>query len=152
MKKFKYRLEALLKLKEHIEKEKQKDLATVRQRVLRQKQEIQQIERNHKQVLNGKRTKQSDKLSVAELLVYSRYLLKLKGDALNNRELLRGLQKTESEKRDLLLQAVKERKTYEKLKERQQEQFNKEVTTLEKKESDEIGLNSHRQKKKHSKS
>ncbi len=152
MKKFKYRLEALLKVKQHIEREKQKDLAKVRQRVLKQKQEIKQIEQAHKQVLNGKREKQSDRLSVAELLVYSRYLLKLKGDTLNNRELLRGLQKTESEKRDLLIQAVKERKTYEKLKERQREQFNKEIATLEMKEGDEIGLNSHRQKTKHTKS
>ncbi len=147
MKKFKYRLEAILKVKEHIEKEKQKDVAAASDKVNRQKRALDGVRHRSAETLAGKRSSQGKgTLSLAELLVFSRYLTKLKGEDLTGRELLKGLQKNEQEKRNSLQKAVKERKIHSKLKERQQDAYHKDVNSQLTKESDEVGITIHRRK------
>jgi flagellar FliJ protein len=146
MKKFKYRLEALLKAKEHIEKEKQKQHATALQQVHNQQQSLKRIDRYRKSTLYQQRRGMTGSMSVAEMLVYCRYILKLKRDTLAGGELLKALKETEQKKRQSLVEASKERKVYEKLKERRREQFNNDVSLQTTKENDEIALNSFRLK------
>jgi flagellar export protein FliJ len=86
-------------------------------------------------------------LSLAEMLVYTRYIFKLKRDMLTGGEMLNALKKSEDEKRQLLVEASKERKIYQKLKERRREQFDHDVNMQSNKENDETALNSFRQKK-----
>ncbi len=147
MKKFKYRLEALLKAKEHIEKEKQKRHAAALQQVHNQQQALNRIEGHKVTTLSGQRRGMTGSMSMAEMLVYCRYILKLKRDMLAGGELLKALKKTEREERHSLVQASKERKVYEKLKERRREQFNNDVRLQTTKENDEIALNSFRLKR-----
>jgi flagellar FliJ protein len=147
MKKFKYRLQALLKAREHIEKERQKQHAAALHQVYNQQQTLSRIAQDKQDTLSGQRRVMTGSVSVAELLVYTRHILKLKREILAGRELLNVLQKDEGEKRRFLLEASKERKIYEKLKERQQEQFNYAVEQHATKENDEAALNSFRLKK-----
>ncbi len=147
MKKFKYRLESLLKAKEHIEKEKQKQHAGALQQVNNQQQALKQIDQNKTTTLSKQCNGMIGSMSVAEMLIYSRYILKLKRDMLAGSELLKALNKTEGEKREALVEASRERKVYEKLKERRHEQFNESVRLQTAKENDEIALNSYRLKR-----
>ena len=144
MKKFKYRLEALLKLREQIEKDRQKELAAATAKVNHQSERVSAIDESRRAALDSKRTAQSGVLTVDSLQLYSRYLFRLKRDTLGARELLKGLRKTESQKRGALLEAARDKKIYEKLKDRQQQQYLKDVQALETKEADETGLNSYR--------
>jgi len=146
MKKFKYRLEALLKAKEHIEKERQKQHAAALQQVNNQQQDMERIDQHRSTTLSQQRRGMTGSMSVAEMLVYCRYILKLKRDILAGGELLNALKETEQEKRQTLVKASKERKVYEKLKERRHEQFNNDVRLQTTKENDEIALNSFRLK------
>jgi flagellar FliJ protein len=146
MKKFKYRLETLLKAKEHIEKEKQKQHAAALQQVHNQQQDLKRIDQHRGTTLSQQRHGMTGSMSVAEMLVYCRYILKLKRDMLAGSELLNALQETEQGKRQTLVEASKERKVYEKLKERRHEQFNNDVRLQTTKENDEIALNSFRLK------
>ena len=147
MKKFKYRLETLLKVKEHIERQKQKDLAASTQKVYEQKKALNIIENKHSTALEKKRKSHIGNIVVSDMLIYSRYFLKLKKDNIAGLELLRVLSRAQEEKRRDLLEASKDKKIYEKLKDRDLEQFNKEVEEILRKESDETGLNSFRLKK-----
>jgi len=147
MKKFKYRLETLLKVKEHIERQKQKDLAITSQKVMQQNNILKQIRDQNSTALEKKRKSSEGKILVSEMLIYSRYFLKLKKDNIAGLELLRALNKTQEVKRLALLEASKNKKIYEKLKERDQEKFNKEIEEILLKESDEIGLNVFRLRK-----
>lgn len=147
MKKFKYRLETYLKVKEHIEKQKQKDLATTTHKVMQQKNILKKITDQKSTTLEKKRKNCESKISVSEMLIYSRFFLKLKKDNVAGLEVLRALNKTQEKKRLALLEASKDKKIYEKLKERDQEKFNKEIQEILQKESDEIGLNVFRLKK-----
>lgn len=147
MKKFKYRLQSLLKVKEHIEKEKQKDHALALQQVYNQEQSLRGISQEKKNTLTQQRRGMTESLSVAEMLIYTRYILKLKREMLAGGEMLNAFKKSEVEKCQLLLEASKERKIYQKLKERRQEQFNHDVNVQTTKENDETALNSFRLKK-----
>lgn len=150
MKKFKYRMEPLLKMKEHQEKEKQKLLAAIQKKRMRQESEISEIQNKQNDVVEHKKNKTDKSFTVAEMLVCSRYLYKLKKDQLVNTELLKAIGKDEEEKRKQLLHAAQERKKYEKLKEKQQAKFYDEVKSLDEKESDETALNIFRLNKKRS--
>lgn len=148
MKKFKYRLQALLKMKEHIEKERQKQLATSAKRVQDQEQLLEDVDEHRERTVDRQRERTKSRFSVAEMLVVSRFLHKLKRDTVLGKEMLKVLKKDEDEKRQDLLEATKERKKYEKLKEKQEDKHYEGIETFLAKESDETGINTHRQKTK----
>ncbi len=141
MKKFQYRMEPLLKQRKHIEDEKQKMLATAQKKILEQQDELSDIETTRQKTCLSQEKKSQNAFLVAEMLVFSRYVQKLKKDRMVGAEMLKVLRQDENKKRKDLLLASQERKKYEKLKEIQQEKFYKEVEYEEKKESDEIALN-----------
>ncbi len=146
MKKFRYRLQALLKVKEHIEKEKQKEHAVALQHVHDQQDRIEKLGDDKNTTVERQRQAMIGKLSVAEMLVFGRYLLNLKKEQMAEEEILKASRKVESGKREKLLQATKERKIYDKHKEKQLGKFGEEVRLQETKESDETAGNSHRLK------
>lgn len=137
MKQFAYRLEPLLKLRKHTEREKQREYSHAMQKVNEQEQQLGGIDRAHERSCNNQRERLVGKLSVGQLLSFSRYLVKLKGDRLSGTELLRGLNINADEKRQGLVSAARERKKYEKLKEKMKERFDENIqreTALEEEE------------------
>ena len=136
----------MLKLKEHKEKEKQREHAETVQKVQEQKDKLVRIDEERGETLKHQRQSLVGSMSLAELLVCSRYLMKLKKDTLTGRELLRGLEKEADKRREKLVEASKERKIYEKLKEKQIAKFTKEVERLENKAVDETATNGFRRK------
>ncbi|MCK4301750.1 MAG: flagellar FliJ family protein [candidate division Zixibacteria bacterium] len=147
MKKFKYRLEALLKLKEHIERERQKEHAGALHRVNSQKAALGQLDDDRKGTLTGQRQRMTSPLSVAEMLVYSRYLMKLKKDRLAGEQFLDALDKEAEKKRQDLVEASKQRQIHEKLKERQKEKHDQTGRLAMAKSDDEIAINSYRRRR-----
>lgn len=144
MKKFRFRLEALLKLREHSEREKQKELAGAVKQVVAQTRTLHQIHDRNRETIEGKRERLAGSVSVAEMQLYSRYQHRLRRDTIGATEFLRALKKTEAEKRQELLEATRRKKIYEKLKERRSRQHYGEIEHEATKEADEIGLNSYR--------
>ena len=141
MKKFKYRLETLLKVKSQVEKEKQREHAAALRKVYEQKEHLDKIDRRRRDNLGRQRQALEENISIVDMLIYTRYFLKLKRDSVAGSELLRGLQRKSEEKRQDLIAASKERKIYEKLKEKQHKKYSDEMELAEKKELDEIGTN-----------
>ncbi len=147
MKKFRFRLEPLLKLKAYREKEEQKLHAAAYSRVISQENKLLTI--NFDRGNNQKRLVQflAGNIDVSKLIGFSRYFLKLKKDELLGREMLKVFQKEAEEKRLKLLEATRQRKIFEKLKERHLEKYQKEYELLDQKNQDEVGLQIIRQKK-----
>ncbi|MBI5266928.1 MAG: flagellar export protein FliJ [candidate division Zixibacteria bacterium] len=144
MKKFKFRLEPIQRIKAHQEKERQKEHAVAVHRVQAQKEHLHRLEAGRLQVMEHQRQIQGGSLQPAQMLWYSRYYLKLKRDALAGAEILRGLESEAEKKRQRLVEASRERKTYDKLKERQQAKFNQGVEQTINKQNDEISANNFR--------
>ncbi|MCH7946242.1 MAG: flagellar export protein FliJ [candidate division Zixibacteria bacterium] len=143
MKKFKYRFEPLLKVKSEIEKQKQKEFAQVKQKVNSQTQEIQQVDKNFDNSLNKQRQVQKNKISVAEMLVYGRYFVKLKKENLSNNEMLKALNVELEKTRKSLVESTTEKKKYEKLKENLLIRYKSDFTKAETKDNDEIASNNY---------
>lgn len=144
MKRFKYRLQALLKVKEHIEKERQKALAESAKKVHDQVQRLEAVDNDRAVTTDISREKAQKSFSVAEMLIISRFLHKLKRDSVVGRELLRVLRREEDGKREELIAAARERRKYERLKEIQQEKHLKDAESTLTKDSDENAINSYR--------
>jgi flagellar export protein FliJ len=144
MKRYAYRLEPLLKLKAHREKERQKEHALALQNVVIQKDRLVQIDGHRKDTLDYQRKSLSGALSLAKLQSCSRYLVKLKSDTLTGREMLRGLESEAEKRRVRLLEASREREKFEKHKEKLRDRHYRDADALEAKENDEIGLNTFR--------
>lgn len=150
MKKFRYRLQALLKLREHVERERQKELAAASLKVQDQQHLVQGIYARTESALENKREHQTGKIDLTDMQLFSRFLYRLKRDTIGGEEILRALKKAESQRRQALLEAAREKKIYEKLKERQQTQFYKDFETAATREADEAGLNGFRARRKSS--
>lgn len=137
-KKFRYRLERLLKLKEHREKERQKDHAVAQGKVIEQKAIIRRLGGRRQTTLANQRHKLVGSVSVAEALVCSRYLQRLKREQIAGEELLHGLEKEAAERRMKLVEAARERKIFELLKEKQKMRHYQQLEKQDQKETDEI--------------
>jgi flagellar FliJ protein len=148
VKKFKFRLEPLKKIKEHVEKQRQKEHAVALQRVHTQQIRLEELEQSRLGVMTLQRDKQGQAGTVSplELLTYSRYYLKLKRERIAGLEILRGLEIESESRRQKLVEASRQRKIYEKLKERQVEKFNKSTELILGKENDEISANTVRRR------
>lgn len=138
MKRFQYRLEPLLRIKSHQEKQRQKEHAAALMQVLRQKESLAAIENDRRATIDHQRSLSEGRVTAYRLQVATRYLLKLKRDTLTGEELLKGLERETERRRLRLVDATKEKKIFEKLKERQREKYLVEIETVEKKELDEI--------------
>lgn len=144
MKKFHYRLEPVLKIKSHFEKQRQKEHAAALQQVVVQKDRLTQIDSERNATIDYHRDRLVGQLRTSELLSASRYLVKLKRDTLSGAELLRGLEREAEIRRQRLVEATKQKKTHEKLKERKQKQFIDDLEMQGKKQLDEIAVNAYR--------
>lgn len=147
-KKFKFRLEPLLNIRKHREKERQKEHAEAQARVLQQQSSLQQMDEHRLGTLDMQRKRLTGSISVAETLVCSRYLVKLKRDRLTGTEMLRGLRKEEDVRRAKLVESAKERKIFEMLREKQEKRHLEEIRKADQKELDEVASVSDRRNKK----
>ncbi len=140
MKKFNFRFEKVLSYRRHQEKDKQRALAQVRNMEEKQKDEISGILRDRQSHFTGEKECLVGPIDTRKLTAYSRYYLKLNSMELSGREVLKKIQGEVEEKRLELVDATKQRKIYEKLKERHQEKYLAEYNLMMQKENDEIGM------------
>ncbi|MCX6835426.1 MAG: flagellar export protein FliJ [candidate division Zixibacteria bacterium] len=146
-KRFKFRLEPLLKLRQHREKERQKEHAASVHEASMQKEQLQSLDHQRLSTLDQQRGRLVGSLSVTQALVASRYLMQLKRQRLAGTSLLNALEREVEKKRLKLVEAARDRKTYEHLKEKQQSRHRHEAEKRDQKELDEIAVTSYRRHK-----
>lgn len=140
MKKFKFKFEKILSYRRHQEKEKQRALAEILNAKKKQEDEIGDIRTQRGDWQDREKKDLVGKIHPHRLGGYSRYFLKLKKMEMTGFETLKLIDKDADNKRESLIDAARNRKIYEKLKERHQEKYNRNVDLLGQKENDEIGL------------
>lgn len=137
MKRFKFRLDRLLKIKSRIQHEKQRDLALAERRALDQNDKLNALNDTRLESYGSRRKRQSGKVRVETLRSFSRYFVRLKKEELEGSAMLDALNVECGKKREFLVKASRETKTLENLRDRQKEVYLKMVNTLETKEADE---------------
>lgn len=138
-KSFKFKLQSVLDYKQDLEDKEKEKLAKILQELdqaikhrdfLLQKREQARLELKDKQ-------KKGD-VNVNELRFYTNYLKKLDQDIVQANINIETIRAREKEQRQVLLEAAKQRKIYEKLKEKHKEQFEEEIAQAERKLIDEM--------------
>lgn len=141
MKRFQFRLQKLLQVKTYNKMQKQKELSQA-ERIRRMEEAhlamLQQHLRNEIEALEAQKQDHVDVSRLTRSVFYQQRLLT--NMATQERVITDACHKEEI-KRGRLIEATKEEKTFEKLKERQQYRYLVELDHLMQKENDEIGKN-----------
>lgn len=146
MKKFKFRFEKILGFRRHCEMEKQRELADVLHRRQKQLDHLGSIREDRAGQQTGQKNQMVGIIQPTRLNGYTRYYLVLNQMESTGRAVLQQITGEADKKREELLEASREKKIYEKLKERHWEKYNNEVNLLTQKEMDDIGQKLHWQK------
>lgn len=137
MAKFKYKYETIKSIKERLEKKAQKDLATIDLEIANKKKEINNL---LNQLKEEKKRKINDKAKITELHFYEKYESYVFEQVEHLQEYIKKKMEEREEKMQELLKRTKETKTFEKLKEKHLEEYNKELDAREQKDLDEFAL------------
>jgi len=139
MRRFKYRFEKILTFRQHQEKQRQRELASVQQLEQSQRREISDLLSEQAETVKEKEHHLVGAIVPSRLSGFYRYHLMLKQKEVAGREMLRQIGKEVDKRRGILLEAARKRKIYEKLKERHRERFEHDANLLMQKENDDIG-------------
>ncbi len=141
MKRFQFRLQKLLQIKTHKKMERQKELAKA-ERVRRMEEaHLELLQSRMTQEISDLQTHKVQKIDCRRLSQSAFYQQRLIGNMATQKQVIANAQKQEDLKREKLIGAAREEKVFDKLKERQQERYNRELDNLQQKETDEIARN-----------
>jgi flagellar FliJ protein len=149
MKKFKFKLETVLNVKERKEEKLKHELLKLHS--LRQEQEILLNETKEKRtyITNEKSERSSGSTDIQSLLFYEQYLTRLLRQIDLTKEKIRELEGLADKKRLEVVEASREKKVFEKLKDKQFEVFNKMVLYNEQLVLDEMAVSKFNRKEQH---
>jgi flagellar FliJ protein len=141
MKKFKFRLQKLLQIKEHAKMQKQKELSRA--------ERVRRMEEAHLEMLQQKMRDEVTNLAAGTTQLIdvrhrqrsTQFQQRLVANMKTQEQVIQAAVTKEAAKREDLIEATREEKTFEKLKERQKERYLKEIDLLTQKEIDEIAKN-----------
>ncbi|MCD6161895.1 MAG: flagellar export protein FliJ [candidate division Zixibacteria bacterium] len=146
MKKFNFRLEKIRKYKEQLEQNKKLKLASEQARHLVEQNKLSDIIYTKGKYYLMYGIRKPGKINIYNLLVAKRYIDKLSQDIVVQTEVVTSVEKNVSKAQQELLNASREKKKYEKLKEKHLQNFNKDMLRLETRELDEFGSRDNRTK------
>jgi flagellar FliJ protein len=136
---FKFRLQSILDYKKDLEEKEKEKLAKIlaeMAKAVSYRDFLKQRRAQSNQELKDKQ--RSGGVDVNQLRFYTNYLKKLDNDIIQVTLLIEKIKVLEREQRKALLEAAKERKKYEKVKEKHQEVFEAEMADAERKLIDEL--------------
>ena len=106
-----------------------------------EKKKLKDYEKARNNLLVKLQQKQRESITVSENLLYFNFLVRMASDIDKQRDKVRDVEKKFDQKRDDLIAAMKERKTLEKLKEKQLNAYNHKLMKIEQDFMNEAGIN-----------
>lgn len=146
-KKFKFKLENILKLKQKKEDEEKEKLAQLFRKLEEEEEKLRKLQKEKADaVAYIKKKKSLGSLDIDELKMYQLHLEALEEKIENQKFYVEQAKKEVEKQRQVLIEATQERKTYDKLKEKQKTEFDKAAELEERKFIDEIATMRHARK------
>lgn len=141
MKKFRFRLQKLLQVKTYNKMQKQKELSQAERARRMEEAHLAMLHQHLHNEIAALKSQKQDRLNVARLTNSVYYQQRLLSNMATQERVIADAKRKEDIKREKLIEATKEEKTFEKLKERQQDRYLLELDHLLQKENDEISKN-----------
>lgn len=139
MRRFKFRFDKVLSFRRHQETDKMRVLAMAQGKLQRQKQNIDSIKSDRSNQQRQAKDHLVGDITPACLTRYTRYYLLLKQLELTGQNQLLKISREVIEKREELIRATRQKRIYEKLKDRHRAKYDKEYNLYLQKENDELG-------------
>lgn len=118
MSRFNFRFQPVLSLKKQMEDNQKNELGKAVRKLEDQKEVLTRIELNQQECLNEMKDQASESINVKTLCEYNIFLGLLRKNLQNQRENVKAAEETVNYRRAELVQAVKERETLDKLREK----------------------------------
>ena len=140
MKKFNFRLQKVLELKQHIEKRKQQELASLIKKldgekiVMKKLMDERESNQHQRKQFEGKGTK------LLEISLVDKYLQFVRQRINHQKQVINQLETAISKKQSELLAAMKEKKTLENYKQKKRNEYQKAVQIMEQNFLDELAI------------
>jgi len=132
MKKFRFRLQKVMEYKEEIEKQRKLELSKAKQRVYDEEEKLKRLQRRDsvcRKQIQEKGT--AERIDPREMNLYYQYLKVLHVQMKHQNGCILEAKEVMEEKRKILLEATKERKILEKLKEKKHVEYNLDIARRE---------------------
>ncbi|RKY37398.1 MAG: hypothetical protein DRP78_01170 [Candidatus Omnitrophota bacterium] len=141
MKKFKFRLEAVLEHKQKMHKQAQVDFFNAKQHLEKGNLELTSIENKEKLQRADLKKSQIGKLNAGQIITHLRYLMHLGNAKQMKKNDLLNIEKDVNKNRQALIAAAKDQRIIEKLKEKKLRSFVKKIIESEQQIMDENAVN-----------
>lgn len=138
---YKFSLQTLLDHRKHIEETLDKELGRIKREVNNEKGRLENIIKKKIKCKAELEKKQGDGNKVNEIILCFNYLDKLSKDIDEQKGCLKGVEKKYNIKRGELIEAMKKRKTMERLKEKEMKAFNYSKMKVEQDMMNEVAAN-----------
>ena len=138
---YKFTLQPLLNHRKFIEETLQKELSLFKILLADEKKKLKDYEKARNRFLVELRQKQRESITVSENLLYFNFLVRLASDLDNQRDIVLDVEKKFDQKRDDLIEAMKNRKMLEKLKEKHLKAYNHKLMKNEQDFLNEVAIN-----------
>lgn len=138
---YKFSLQSLLNHRKHIEENLDKELGRIKRAVNNEKRRLESIRKEKIKCREELQKKQGDGKKVNEIILCLNYLDKLSKDIDKQKRCVRDVEKEYDIKRSELIEAMKKRKTLDRLKEKEMKAFNYSEMKVEQDIMNEVAAN-----------
>lgn len=138
---YNFTLQSLLNHRKFIEETLQKELALFKRSLIDEKKKLKDYEKVRNSLLVKLQQKQRESITVSENLLYLDFLVRMGSDLDKQRDRVLDIEKKIDRKRADLIEAMKAKKTLEKLKEKQLNEYNHKLMKNEQDFMNEAGIN-----------
>lgn len=137
-----------MEFRQHLEKEKQRDLAQAKNKLQQEEQKLQLLNCTKDECQSETKKKKKDRINLKELSLYQVYLTKLHHQIKGQKTTIVKSEQEVEGRREELLEKSKEKKVLENLRKAKLLGYNEEMNRIEQKEMDELARDISLRKKK----
>jgi flagellar FliJ protein len=140
---YQFKLQALLNHRRHQEEVCQKELAEAQRDLSDAKEKLNSIKKDKRDNIQKLQARQSERHNTSKILIFINYIRQLSINIDTQLRHVRHTSQNVTEKRDNLIAIMKERKTLEKLKEKEWLEYQRNMMQAERKFNDEVAATRH---------
>lgn len=138
---YKFSLESLLDHRKHLEENLDKELGRIKRALNIEVRRLERLTKNKKKCQQNLQKNQGDGRKINEIILCFNYLHKLSIDIDKQKKCLKNVEKEYEIKRSELIEAMKKRKTLDRLKEKEMKAFNYSEMKVEQEMMNEVAAN-----------
>jgi len=140
---YRFKLQALLDHHRHQEEVCQKELAEAQRTLTDAQEKLRRKKKDKRENIQKLQARQKERHNISNVLIFTNYIEQLSRDIEAQMQQVRNASKNVTQKRNNLITFMKKRKTLEKLKEKEQLEYQQKMMQAERKFNDEVAATRH---------